>query len=140
MTHEPTYNPFAWHWIVDGDESRYWSSAAGAYVEELPEGAGVTRIASEEELTDVLAAYGLPGPVAIVPDRVTARQFKLQLLAAGLLDQVEAWIATQPRAVQIAYEYSGTFVRDEPMMQAGFAALGFTEQQVDDFFTAAAEL
>lgn len=137
---DPIYNPLNWHWIVGGDESRYWSSAAGAYVEELPEGAGVTRIASEEELTDVLAAYGLPGPVAIVPDRVTARQFKLQLLAAGLLDQVEAWIATQDRSVQIAYEYSGTFVRDEPMMQAGFAALGFSEQQVDDFFTAAAEL
>lgn len=134
------YTPTDWHWIVGGDESRYWSSAAGAYVEELPEGAGVTRIASEDELTEVLAVYGLPGPVAIVPDRVTARQFKLQLLAAGLIDDVEAWIATQPRAVQIAYEYSGTFVRDEPMMQAGFAALGFTEQQVDDFFTAAAAL
>lgn len=137
---EPIYNPFDWHWIVGGDESRYWSSAVGAYVEELPEGAGVTRIVSEAELTDVLAVYGLPGPVAIVPDRVTARQFKLQLLAADLIDDVEAWIATQPRAVQIAYEYSGTFVRDEPMMQAGFAALGFTEQQVYNFFAAAAEL
>lgn len=81
-----------------------------------------------------------PEPPALVPDRVTARQFKLQLLAAGLIDQVEAWIATQPRAVQIAYEYSGTFVRDEPMMQAGFSALGFTEQEVSDFFTAAAAL
>ncbi len=137
---DPIYNPHDWHWIVGGDESRYWSSAAGAYVEELPEGAGVTRIVSEAELTDVLAVYGLPGPVALVPDRVTARQFKLQLLAAGLIDQVEAWIATQDRSVQIAFEYSGTFVRDEPMMQAGFAALGFTEQQVDEFFAAAATL
>lgn len=77
-------------------------------------------------------------PVAApIPDRVTARQFKLQLLTDDLIDGVEAWIATQPRAVQIAYQTSGTFVRDEPMMQAGFAALGFTEQRVDEFFVAA---
>lgn len=76
----------------------------------------------------------------VIPDRVTSRQFKLQLLAAGLLDGVEAWIGAQSRAVQIAFENSGTFVRDEPMMQAGFAALGFTEQQIDDFFIAAGAL
>lgn len=75
-----------------------------------------------------------------VPDRVTARQFKLQLLAAGLLDQVEGWIASQSQAVQIAYANSSTFVRDEPMMQSGLAALGFTSEQIDAFFTAAASL
>lgn len=72
------------------------------------------------------------------PDRVTARQFKLQLLDAGLIDAVEAWIATQERAVQIAYETSGTFVREDPMMQAGFAALGYSPAQVEEFFSAAA--
>lgn len=76
-------------------------------------------------------------PPTPTPDRVTARQFKLQLLADGILDQVEGWIATQSQAVQIAYANSGTFVRDEPMMQAGFAALGFTTEQIDAFFTAA---
>jgi hypothetical protein len=76
----------------------------------------------------------------VVPDRVTARQFKLQLLASGLLDQVDTWVASQTRAIRIAFDSSGTFARDEPMMQAGFAALGFTEQQVDDFFVAAAAL
>lgn len=81
-----------------------------------------------------------PEPDPVVPDRVTARQFKLQLLAAGLLDSVEGWIATQSQAVQIAYANSGTFVRTEPMMAAGFAALGFTPEQVDAFFTAAAEI
>lgn len=74
------------------------------------------------------------------PDRVTARQFKLQLLAAGIIDQVEAWIETQDRATQIAYETSGTFVREDPMMASGFAALGFTEEQVDAFFIAAEAL
>lgn len=81
-----------------------------------------------------------PAPPPPVPDRVTARQFKLQLLQAGLLASVEGWIATQSQAVQIAYNNSGTFVRDEPMMQAGFTALGFTPEQIDAFFTAAAEI
>ncbi|ASR06693.1 hypothetical protein CHY08_05940 [Rhizobium leguminosarum bv. viciae] len=78
----------------------------------------------------------LPTPV----ESVSARQFKLQLLAAGLLDQVDAWVASQSKAVQIAYEYSGTFVRTEPMMAAGFAAMGVTEEQIDDFFAAASQL
>ncbi len=81
-----------------------------------------------------------PPVVVIIPPSVSARQFKLQLLAAGLLDQVDAWVKTQSQAVQIAYEYSGSFVRTEPMMAAGFAAMGFTDQQIDDFFTAASKL
>lgn len=83
-----------------------------------------------------------PGPALppTVPESVSARQFKLQLLAAGLLDDVEAWIASQDRAIQIAYANSGSFVRSEPMMQAGFAALGFAEEQIDAFFTAASAL
>jgi hypothetical protein len=133
------YNPADWYWQVSG-HANYWSSAASAYVETLPDGAGLTHIASEEELSEVLAPYGLKGLAVIVPDRVTSRQFKLQLLAAGLLDQVEAWVASQEQAVQIAYANSGTFLRSEPMMQTGFTALGFTPEQIDAFFTAAAEL
>lgn len=54
--------PAMWLWIVGGDESRFWSSADGAYVGSLPPGALVTRIASEAELADVLSTYGLPTP------------------------------------------------------------------------------
>ncbi|MBX5234135.1 hypothetical protein HJC02_17995 [Rhizobium sp. NLR4a] len=84
----------------------------------------------------VIAHHYKPLPVV----SVSARQFKLQLLAAGLLDSVDAWVAQQPRDVQIAYEYSGTFVRNSTMMAAGFAAMGFTQQQIDGFFVAAAQL
>ncbi|ODT22210.1 MAG: hypothetical protein ABS35_15265, partial [Kaistia sp. SCN 65-12] len=80
-----------------------------------------------------------PLPPAI-PDRVSSRQFKMQLAISGLKAPVEAWIAAQDELTQIAYEYSGEFVRGEPMMQAGFAALGFTPEQGDAFFTAAAAL
>jgi hypothetical protein len=139
MADFPPYDPANWFWQVAG-RTDYWSSAAGAYVEMLPEGASFTRIASEMELSEVLAHYGLKGPAVIVPERVTSRQFKLQLLAAGLLDQVEAWVGQQDQTVQIAYANSGTFLRTEPMMQTGFAALGFTSGQIDDFYTAAAAL
>jgi hypothetical protein len=64
----------------------------------------------------------------------------LQLLADDLIDSVEAWIATQSRDIQIAYESSGTFVKTEPMMQSGFAALGFTSEQIDNFFVEASKL
>lgn len=129
--------PNDWHWIVDG--KRVWSSKAAAYVDKLPENIGFTHIASEEELTDVLAVYGLAGPTVRIPDRVSARRFKLQLLAEGLLEQVEAWIATQGRAIQLAYDNSNEFDRDEPMMQAGFRALGFPPEQIDAFFSAASK-
>ncbi|NLS06856.1 hypothetical protein HGP14_26455 [Rhizobium sp. P32RR-XVIII] len=85
----------------------------------------------------MLAFLNQPPPPV---ESVSARQFKLQLLAAGLLGQVDAWIAAQPAAVQIAYEYSGSFVRSEPMMQQGFVAMGFSAQQIDDFFMAASKL
>lgn len=94
-----------------------------------------------EEIADdapELLAFLNPPPPRV--DSVSSRQFKLQLLASGLLDQVNAWVATQPRALQISYEYSGSFVRSEPMMEAGFAAMGSTPEQIDAFFTAAAQL
>lgn len=123
-----------WQAIVGDPEALLATYPAGTVQVPLKPGA-------DYEWQDDAWVYVEPEPVpAPVPDRVTARQFKLQLLSAGLLDQVEAWIASQSQAVQIAYNNSGTFVRDEPMMQAGFAALGFTPEQIDAFFTAAAAL
>jgi hypothetical protein len=78
-------------------------------------------------------------PPPPLPDRVSARQFKLQLLAEGLLEQVDAWVASQGKAIQLAYDNSNEFVRDEPMMQAGFAALKFPPEQVLAFFSAASK-
>ncbi len=88
-----------------------------------------------------IAPYVAPAPSApLVPDRVSGRQFRLQLLVLGLLDTVEGWIDAQPLATQIAYQSSATFERGDAMMQAGFDALGFEPAQVDAFFVAAAGL
>ena len=122
----------------------YWQAIEGS-VEDLlptyPEGTINVPLKpdADHEWQDGAWVY-VPPPPPPIPDRVTARQFKLALLQAGLLASVEGWITTQSQAVQIAYNNSGTFVRDEPMMAAGFAALGFTPEQIDAFFTAAAEI
>lgn len=71
------YDPKNWYWIVSDDETRYWSSAAVSYVTELPEGVGVTRIASEDELSDVLRPYGLRGPYAAPIDINAERDRRL---------------------------------------------------------------
>ncbi|MGA1803357.1 hypothetical protein [Rhizobium sp. HT1-10] len=71
---------------------------------------------------------------------VSARQFKLQLLKDGLLERVDAWVASQPREIQIAYEYSGRFSRSDPMTVAGFTEMGFTAPEVTAFFASAAAL
>ncbi len=85
-----------------------------------------------------IAAYEQPAPQ--IPDRVSSRQFKLQVHAAGLQTPIEAWIAAQDTPTQIAYASAATFVRTDPMLQAGFAALGFTVQQIDDFYVVASQL
>lgn len=85
--------PHDWHWTIGGDESRYWSSSAAAYVEELPEGAGVTRITSEDELWDVLreqAPSGLPERLNF--KRLTRWQWLSVLEVAALMPVVEALI------------------------------------------------
>lgn len=64
----------------------------------------------------------------------------MQLIISGWRTAADAWVAQQDELTRWAYENSDTFVRDDPMLQAGFAALGVNEQQVDEFFAAAAAL
>lgn len=72
------YTPRDWFWIVGGDESRAWSSAAGAYVAEYPVEL-TTRIADEAELTDVLRGHGLSGPLVAAEDVARERTRRLAL-------------------------------------------------------------
>ncbi|GAA2821587.1 hypothetical protein EDC40_10351 [Aminobacter aminovorans] len=81
-----------------------------------------------------------PAPPPAIPERVSSRQFKMQLELDEILDQVEAWVAAQPRLVQIAYRESKTFDRADAMLQSGFSALGFDAARVDEFFSDAEKL
>lgn len=79
-------------------------------------------------------------PTTSKPDSVSRRQFKLQLEVSGLTEPVNGWVAAQPALVQIAFAESGTFMRSDPMLQQGFAGLGYSPAQVDAFFLAASLL
>ena len=64
---------------------------------------------------------------------ITPRQARLILLQNGLLDDIEAIVATD-RAMSIWWEYSLDIHRDnEHIINAG-KALGLTEEQLDEMF------
>lgn len=76
------YTPAAWFWIVGGDETRAWSSAAGAYVQTW-DGERTTRIDTEQNLTGVLRRYGLRGPYVSADDvRAEAQRRIIALVGA----------------------------------------------------------
>ena len=75
-----------------------------------------------------------------VPQRITALQARRALLAANMLDQVDAAIARQPRAVQITWEYATEIHRDDPMLVEVAQAIGLNTNTLDDLFRAAAKL
>lgn len=65
---------------------------------------------------------------------------QLALDAEGLLDTVETWIATQPRAVQIEYESRTEWRRDWPLIEQARVAMGWTQERVDGLFESAQAL
>jgi hypothetical protein len=76
------FNIKDWFWVVGGDTSKAWSSAASAYVTEYPTDK-LTRIASEAELSDVLRVYGLRGPYVSINDvRAEAQRRIIALVGA----------------------------------------------------------
>ena len=68
-----------------------------------------------------------------VPQTITPRQLRLQLLAIELLDEVEA-LCSADRAMNIWFEYSLDFQRSHPMIEAMAAQLGLTQDDMDNFF------
>ena len=76
---------------------------------------------------------------------VTMRQARRALLAAGLLDQVDAAIAaiadaTERRQAEIDWEYATTVERLRPWVQTLGAALGLSAEDLDALFEQAATL
>jgi len=83
-----------------------------------------------------------PDPEPQVPLVVSRFQALAALMQAGLLDDVTAWANdsnTDPLHT-LAFETATEFWRDSPTLAAGAAAMGWTEQQLDDLFTAAAQI
>ena len=134
------FTPHDWFWIVGGDESRFWSSAQATYVDEFPEGAGLSRILSEDELWGVLRIHFPAGlPADMPPLSVTPAQAKIALFEAELLDQVEALVADYPyRPVSIWWTSALAFERGHAYINALALELDLSDEQVDALFITAA--
>ena len=85
-------------------------------------------------------------PLPPVPATVSARQIRLWLLRQGIsLAAVDAAIDAIPDqlqrdSVRVEWNYSGYVERTHPMLVPLAAALGLTEQQVDQAFIEAASI
>lgn len=97
-------------------------------------------VAGMIEQPDGSFAAPAPGPDP-VPQSVTARQGRLQLLADGLLTTVEE-LATGPDAnpaLKIEWEYSTIWERDSAWIGQLGTALGLIAADLDRMFTEAAQ-
>ncbi len=82
-----------------------------------------------------------PGP----PTVVTRAQGKAALIQAGLWDDVLAYVdaitdPTQQALARVALDDTTEWRRDSPFLATAAAALGLTDQQLDDLFVAAAAI
>lgn len=71
---------------------------------------------------------------------VTMRQARLALFDAGLLDDVEAAVATLDETARIEWEYASTVDRNSALVQSLSNVLGITDTQLDALFANAATL
>lgn len=89
----------------------------------------------EEQIAAIEAAYIPPAPESIpVPQVLTIRQAKLVLLAAGLLDDVDAAVKQADRATQIEWEYATEIKRTWPTLLNMQTLLNMSDEQVDTLF------
>jgi hypothetical protein len=128
------------NYVID-ESGRYLGAFDDA---SLPDGA-ITVDAQPENASDLWnGSEWVTSTPADVPQKVTMRQARLALLAAGLLDDVEAAIDALPepprRAARIEWEFSSEVFRDRDFVLMLGQALGLDSQEMDDLFITAATL
>lgn len=86
----------------------------------------------------------IPPIPAVVPEKVTMRQARLALHAAGILSQVQPAIDALPEpsktAAQIEWDYSSEVFRNREFVNMLGGQLGLTDEHIDDLFIQAATL
>ena len=89
---------------------------------------------SEEQITAALATAEQTRLRARLPS-ITARQLRLWLHGAGLLEQIPSLITAMPEpqrtTAQIEWEFSSDYQRDHPLVIQLGAALGMTSADMD---------
>ncbi len=86
-----------------------------------------------------IGAYIEPEPIIIIPQVITMRQARLQLLEVELLDDVEALVALD-RKSQIEWEYASEVYRQSQLIESVKGALNLTDTQIDNMFVEASKL
>lgn len=94
----------------------------------------VNDAALEREGVDLDQVGPYEEPPETAPDIISSRQFMIGCYQEGILTMVQNYVSQQAMPVQLAFNFSATFVREDPFLQAGFAALGKKPAEVDAFF------
>lgn len=71
---------------------------------------------------------------------VTMRQARLQLSVLGVYATVNSAVSGMGEQAEIEWEYGATVDRSNPLTAGIVQLLGWTQQQTDDYFTAASRL
>jgi hypothetical protein len=132
--------PTDWFWIVDGDESRAWSSAAAAYLDAddpaylawRDAGGAPSRIVSEAELGDVLASHGLTTGALPAPRRELPKStVQARLDAVGKLAACFAILQSDAALFGrwFAPDWPNVYVDDEGLLQV-LEAAGCTPAEI----------
>ncbi len=92
----------------------------------------------EAAVADFLAKH--PDEPEPVPASVSPANFCIALDQLGLLDEVEAYVATLPRAAQIKWQRATSIDRDNPLIAAAAEIKKWSVEQVDEVFRLAASM
>jgi len=95
--------------------------------------------------TGEISKHSFPPAPPYVPQQVTRAQGKAALITAGLWSAVESYVdaiadPTEKALALVALNDTTHWNRTSPFLNDAAAALGLTEQQMDDLFTQAATI
>lgn len=115
-------------------------SGATSFVPCAPGNSDYSRIQELVTSGELMIAAYEPAPPQPVT-QITMRQCRLELLARGLLDDVEGMIAQAPRDVQIEWEYATVIERFSPLVSAIASNMTppLSDDQIDAMFLEASK-
>lgn len=88
-----------------------------------------------------IAPYVEPEPAPpMIPTSISRFQARAALLAAGLLDDVEAAVAAAGNFERLAWAEAMEWRRDSPTLMTLAAGVGLSEVEIDDLFVQAAQI
>ena len=94
---------------------------------------------SDAEVIEEINSLVVESKPEVVIPALTPRQVQLALYTAGLLDKVEALVATD-KVTEIWWSKSQTFLRNEAVLLEMAEKLGLTSEQLDEMFIEASKL